>query len=67
MRLDEKIQPKVANQSSNKIHQPQRNEQQKPATKATQHQPANKKKRHNDAGNAAMGNAFADAFAKLKK
>ncbi|MCF6435476.1 Tex family protein [Pseudoalteromonas sp. MMG022] len=42
-------------------------QQNTPQKKAPHTKPANKPKPKRDAGNAAMGNAFAEAFAKLKK
>ncbi|NOU52777.1 RNA-binding transcriptional accessory protein [Pseudoalteromonas sp. JBTF-M23] len=56
MRLDDEI------HSAPKSQQPTSNVQKSSSSKAT-----NKPKPKRDTGNAAMGNAFAEAFAKLKK
>jgi len=60
MRLDDAIEAKSANKAS---HKPATKQQ----TSAKPQQRAQKSHKSKDAGNAAMGNAFADAFAKLKK
>ena len=60
MRLDEKV--------STKSQAPQKNTKPANTNKNSNHkQGHNKPAKKRDTGNAVMGNAFADAFAKLKK
>ncbi|WP_206486144.1 Tex family protein [Thalassotalea sp. G2M2-11] len=60
MRLDDKVQPSA----STSKHQPNKAVTKQKPTKHAAKKPKNKVK---DPANAVMGNAFADAFAKLKK
>ena len=65
MRLDEKISANTAKTKHNQ-HSHKSNHQ-TPAKAKGQQTAKNKTKQKKDPANAAMGNAFADAFAKLKK
>jgi len=65
MRLDDDINQAPKSKQS---HKPQANKSQATdAQRKPQHQAKPKAQPRKDSNNAAMGNAFADAFAKLKK